>query len=110
MKNDDLDIFISRNLEKLELDIPPEVQDNVRQRLAALADRPRPAAWKRIVLWAPVLAAALLIIIVSISMLFPHRPEIKKITQIRTEFSIPEKNIKIVWVQRDDFQLPETKG
>lgn len=109
MKNDDLDKFISRNLEKLELEIPPEMQDNVR-RLAALADRPHPAPWKRIVLWAPVLAAALLVIIFSIPLLFPPQAEIKKISQIRTEFSIPEKNIKIVWVQRDDFHMPETKG
>lgn len=110
MKNEDLDKFISRNLEKLELEIPSEVQDNVRRRLAALADRPHPAAWKRIVLWVPLLAAALLVIIFSIPLLFPPQAEIKKITQIRTEFSIPEKNIKIVWVQRDDFRLPETKG
>jgi hypothetical protein len=110
MKNDDLDKFISRNLGKLELEVPPEVQSSVRRRVAALADRPRPAAWKRIALWTPVLAATLLVVGVSISMLFPHRPEIKKISQIRTEFSIPEKNIKIVWVQRDDFHLSGTKG
>lgn len=110
MKNDDLDAFISRNLEKLELDVPAEVQSSLRRRVAAIENRPRPAAWKRIALWAPLLAAASLAVVVAVSFLFPPRPEIKKISQIRTEFSIPEKNIKIVWVQRDDFHLFGTKG
>jgi hypothetical protein len=110
MKYDDLDRFISRNLEKLELEIPPEVQGNVRRRIAASTDRRRPAAWKRFALWASLLAAALLVLVVSLPLLFPPQPEIKKISQIRTEFSIPEKNIKILWVQRDDFHLSETNG
>jgi len=110
MKNDDLDKFISRNLEKLELEIPPEVQDNVRQRVAALANQPRRSAWRWVKIWVPLLAAALLVLVVSLPLLFPPRPEIKKISHIRTEFTIPEKNIKIVWVQRDDFHLPETNG
>lgn len=110
MKNDELDQFISSSLEKNELEIPPEVQESLQRRMAALTDRPRPAAWKQFALWAPLLAAALLVVVVSISMLFLPRPEIKKISQIRIEFTIPEKNIKIIWVQRDDFHLPETKG
>lgn len=110
MKNDDLDKFISRSLEKLELEIPPEVQENVRQRVVSLADPPRRSAWKRVKIWVPLLVASLLIIVVSLPLLFPPKPAIKKISQIRTEFSIPEKNIKIVWVQRDDFHLREKNG
>lgn len=110
MKNDDLDRLISRSLEQRELEIPTEIQGRLRRRAMAVTMRPRPAAWKRAALWASLLAAASLAVVISLSLLFPPRPEVKKITQIRTEFSIPEKNIKIVWVQRDDFRMPATKG
>jgi hypothetical protein len=110
MKNDDLDKFISRSLEKLELEIPPEVQENVRQRVASLTDPPQQSSWKWVKIWAPLLAAAMVVLIVSLPLLFPPMRAIKKISQIRTEFSIPEKNIKIIWVQRDDFHLREKNG
>jgi hypothetical protein len=110
MKNDELDKIIFSKLEKSELEVPAEVRSSVQRRVAASADRPRPMAWKRVALWAPLLAAVLLLVAVSLPLLFPPQPAIKKISQIRTEFSIPEKNIKIVWVQRDDFYLPETNG
>jgi hypothetical protein len=110
MKNDGLDKFISRNLEKLELEVPPEVQNSVRQRVALLAAQPRRSTWRWVKIWVPLLAAGLLVIVVSLPLLFPPRPAIKKISQIRTEFTIPDKNIKILWVQRDDFHLTETNG
>jgi hypothetical protein len=110
MKNDDLDKFISSSLEKLELEIPAEVRSGLQRRMAVMAGQPRRPAWKRFALWVPVLAAAGLAVVVSLSLLFPPKPTEKKITQIRTEFSIPDKNIKIVWMQRDDFRLLETKG
>jgi hypothetical protein len=110
MKNDDLDRFLSSSLEKNELEIPPEVQENVRRRMAALANQPRRSTWRWMKIWLPLLAAAILVLVVSLPLLFPPRPEIKKISQIRTEFNIPEKNIKIVWMQRDDFHLPEKNG
>jgi hypothetical protein len=108
MKNNDLDQFISSSLEKNELEIPPEVQESLQRRVAALTDQPRRSAWRWVKIWAPLLVAALLVLVVSLPLLFPPQPAIKKISQIRTEFSIPEKNIKIVWVQRDDFHLGGT--
>jgi len=110
MKNEELDEFISRSLDKLELEVPAAVQECLHRRAAALEVTPRAPAWNRIVLWASLSAAALLLAVVLLPLLFPPPAPEKKITQIRTEFSIPEKNIKIVWVQRDDFRLPEMKG
>jgi anti-sigma-K factor RskA len=110
VKNEELDRFIIHSLEKQELEVPASLQERVRQRAAALAVRPRPAAWKRTVFWASLAAAAMLLAVVSLALLFSPRTPEKRISQIRTEFSIPEKNIKIVWVQRDDFRLPETNG
>jgi hypothetical protein len=108
MKNEELDDLISRSLDKLEMEVPAAVRADLRRQAADLASR-KPA-WKRIVLWGSLSAAAALLAVLSLTLLFPPRPPEKKITQIRTEFSIPEKNIKIVWVQRDDFHLPETQG
>lgn len=101
MNHDDLDRFISSRLEKDELEVPPAL----RKRIAALAAPPGLSAWKRVKIWAPWLAAAALLLVVSLSLLFPPQLEIKKISQIRTEFSIPGKNIRIIWVQRKDFRL-----
>lgn len=108
MKNDDLDNFISSNLQKFEVETPPEVKSNVRRRIAALADQTRRSTWRKIKIWVPLLAAAMLILAISLPLLFPPRPELKKISQIRTEFSIPGKNIRILWVQRADFYLGGT--
>jgi hypothetical protein len=110
MKNEELDKFVYHNLEKLELEIPAEVQNILQRRIATIADQPRPKVWKRIAFWASLSAATLLLAVASLPLLFPPRIPEKKISQIRTEFSIPEKNIKIIWVQRDDFHLRETKG
>jgi hypothetical protein len=105
MKNEELDAFISRNLQKCELEIPDAVQARLRQVTDARADRPRRAAWKRGTLWGPLLAAAILAVAVALPQLFPPKPAMRRISQIRTEISIPEKNIKVIWMQRDDFRL-----
>jgi len=110
MKNDDLDRFISIHLEKNELEIPSAAQSQVRRRIAALADPPRRSAWRRVKILAPLLAAAMLVLVVSLPLLFQPKLAIKKISQIRTEFSIPEKNIKIIWVQSEDFHFPGKNG
>lgn len=107
MKNDDLDRFIAGNLEKDELDIPLALQSQVRRRIASLSGPPRRSAWRGVKIWVPWLAAAMLVVLVSLIGLFPPRPALKKISQIRTEFHIPEKNITIVWLQRDDFHWTE---
>ncbi len=110
MKDEELDRIIFRVLEKSETELPAAVRDNVRRRLAAMTSRPRQVAWKRIAVWAPLLAAAMLIVAFSLPLLHPPRPPERKITQIRTEFSIPGKNIRIIWVQRQDFHFPGTNG
>jgi hypothetical protein len=110
VKNEELDEFISRSLDKLEIEVPAALQADLRRRAAAIKMTPRWTAWKRVALWASLSAAAVLLAVISLPLLFPIRTPEKKITQIRTEFSIPEKNIRIVWVQRDDFRLPAEKG
>jgi len=110
MKHDELDQFIFNGLEKNELEIPQVLHERVRRRAEALASPPRRSVWGRLEIWAPLLAAALLVLVMSLPLLVPPRPALKKISQIRTEFSIPDKKIKILWVQRNDFHLPDTNG
>ena len=110
MKNEELDGLISSSLAKSELEIPVELQRTIRRRIVALANQPHRSRWILVKIWLPLLAAAILLLVVSLHLLFQPLPEAKKISQIRTEFSIPGKNIKIIWVQREDFQLPETNG
>ena len=97
-------------LKKMSWKYPAWCSSNVRRRIAKLTDPPRRSASEWVKIWAPLLAAAMLVLVVSLPLLFPPKPAIKKISQIRTEFSIPEKNIKILWVQRDDFHFPEKNG
>ncbi|MCU0237542.1 MAG: hypothetical protein MUC72_10720 [Acidobacteria bacterium] len=110
MKNEELDRFIVSALECAQAEIPVVLRDKTRQRVTQAAPRQRPHAWKQVAFWGPLLAAAALIVAFSLPLLYPPRAEEKKITQIRTEFSLPDKNIKIIWVQRDDFRLAGMEG
>jgi hypothetical protein len=110
MKNEELDRFIAAALARSQAEVPDDVRNKARMRMAYMASRPRPVSWKRIALWAPLLAAALLLVAVSLSLHVPPRLQEKTISQIRTEFTLPDQNIKIIWVQRDDFNWPGSKG
>jgi hypothetical protein len=105
-----LDRWIVSALERSQADVPAALRRQVREKVESTTPVPRLRVWKRIVFWGPLLAAAALIVAFSLPLLYPPRAAEKKIAQIRTEFSIPDKNIKIIWVQRDDFQFPGTKG
>lgn len=110
MKNEELDRWIVGALERSQAEVPAALRDKARQRVAQAAPRPRPLAWRRIAFWGPLLAATALIVAFSLPLLYPPRAAEKKITQIRTEFSLPDKNIKIIWVQRHDFRLAGMEG
>ncbi|MBN2346830.1 MAG: hypothetical protein JXO51_10620 [Candidatus Aminicenantes bacterium] len=108
MKDEELDKFVSRTLEKAEEEVPAALRDGVRRQAAAAAAPPRP--WRRLAFWGSLAAAAFLLAVLFLPPLFPPRVPERKIRRIRTEFTIPDKNIRIVWVQRDDFRLPEAGG
>jgi len=110
MKNKELDQWIVSALERSQAEVPAALRDKVRRQVAQAAPRPRPLAWGRLAFWGPLLAAAALIVAFSLPLLYPPRTAEKKITQIRTEFSLPDKNIKIIWVQRDNFRLAGMEG
>lgn len=81
----------------------------MRRRVAAL-ERTKTFPWRRIFPWLPLLAAAALLVAFSLRVMQPPPAPEKRITQIRTEFELPGKNIRIIWVQRDDFRLEADGG
>lgn len=109
MKNDELDRWITHALERGEEETPDRVREAARRRVAAM-EKTKPPAWRRILPWLPLLAAAVLLVTFSLRVMQPPPAPEKPITRIRTEFNIPGKNIKIIWVQRDDFHLGTDEG
>ena len=52
-------------------------------------------------------------IIFALLMVYPpqksNQPRKQQISEIRTEFHIKDKNIKIIWIQTNNFKLRRTK-
>lgn len=109
MDNEQVDRFITAALARSECEVPAGVRAQIAGRVAAGRSEPD-HAWRRLLPWLPLLAAAALVVAFSLPVLVPPRAAEKKITQIRTEFDLPDHNIRIVWVQRDDFRLGSGEG
>jgi len=101
-----IDRWIREQLAQVEPLLPAALETRVRRELAVqqppVRPRPKPVIW----IWAG-LAAALL---ATGAWLYPLRfsapePPAPAISEIRTHFEIPGKNITIVWVLRADFDL-----
>ncbi len=105
MKRDDLDIRIAAAVRSGEAEIPADIRRKAMQRIGE-----QPARRRRMRLWRPfpwataAAAAALLAVLLLSPERSALRPE-KAIPPIRTEFSMPEKNLTIVWVTSGDFQM-----
>ena len=104
---------ISRLVRSVTYDIPPYVEDKIEQAITNWGKGKRPARrWA--FAWYP--AAAVLAAAILIAALFVIRPftgsgiEPAPITEIRTEFELKDKNIKIIWFQKKDFELRRTKS
>ncbi len=104
-ENDRLDDKISSLVRSLEHEIPAGLEQEARR--AVQVKTPQPHLFLRHpLLWATGLASAALLLV---GMLFLY-PQLKKkpeplISEIRTEFEIKDKNIKIIWIQKKDFEL-----
>jgi len=100
---------IGRLVRSLELDIPPDMDDRIR--MAASGLRPRPVSGRRL-FWLLTLPSAAAALVVAALLFLPSRPnpvtqENPVISEIRTDFEIPDKNIRIIFIQRPDFKLFE---
>lgn len=108
MENHDrLDEELTRIVRSVERDVPTDVENKVQAAAAALRPRRGSPFIRR-----PLLLAALPgAVILFLAILFIFSPvrdrEAPQITEIRTEFEIADKNIKVIFIQRPDFRLPE---
>jgi hypothetical protein len=109
-----LDEKISGLVRSVEIEVPPAVEARIREAAEKIRPRPRFFGWRparvywrrqaRLLVLVPCAAA---IIILAALLLVPalRKPPAPKISEIRTEFEIADKNIKIIFIQRPDFKL-----
>lgn len=106
------DELISRAVQSVRFRVPEAVDRRLDAALADLADKRKRLSFdfsgRRRLLWYP--AAALASVVLAALFIFqpfsktgsqPAEP----ITEIRTEFELKDKNIKIIWFQKKDFKL-----
>jgi hypothetical protein len=102
------DKVISSLVQSVKYKIPDSVEEHVNAHMAKLKDG-RTTKFRRSVFWYPLSAVAMLIIV----FLLIFQPFVDKesfgsstpITEIKTEFQLTDKNIKILWIQKKEFQL-----
>ena len=106
IQNDGFDKTISRIVRSADSDVPPELERKIQTRAKELAAHrgKRPVRWP---IWIAATACASAFLL-AILLIYPISPgPAREVAEIRTEFEIPEKNIKIIFVQRADFPLLE---
>ena len=102
------DEMISNLVRSVRYKVPDRVDEQLKASMAKI-ETGKPRLFKRPLFWYPVSAAAMVIIaILVIFQPFVNRESIDTgapITEIKTEFELRDKNIKILWVQKKDFKL-----
>lgn len=102
-KIDELDAMISTHVRSVQYKIPDSVEEKVN---AAIIKDKKPLRWFRV----SISAAAAALVLLAVVFIFqpflkdPGEP-VSPITEIKTEFELKDKNIKILWVQKKDFEL-----
>ena len=103
------DEMISTLVRSVRYKIPDSVEEQVNAAMAKTKTG-KARLFKRPLLWYPVSAAAAIVIIAALAIFQPfvNKTAIDPgtpITEIKTEFELRDKNIKILWVQKKDFKL-----
>jgi hypothetical protein len=107
MNDPKLDERIAGLVRSVELDVPDGLDERVRAAARAIAPKPSaaaPAVRRR--LW-PVLVPSAAFALAASLMILPalRRPAAAPIAEIRTEFELADKNIKIIFFQKPDFNF-----
>ena len=104
MENHDrFDDELTRIVRSVEWEVPPDVEHKLQAAAAALPPRRRNLFIRRPLLLA-VLPGAAIVVLAFLFIFHPARsPAVPQISEIRTEFEIADKNIKIIFVQKPDF-------
>ena len=99
-----LDEQIARLVRSVELGVPPGVEAKIQ---AAAADLRLRAGrfWLRRPFWLTLIPSAAAVLLAVIALLPTAQKPSSPIAEIRTEFEIADKNIKIIFIQKPDFNL-----
>jgi hypothetical protein len=109
MNDPKLDERIAGLVRSVELDVPDGLDERVRTAARSLPPKPRPASRAgRRWLW-PVLVPSAAFALAAALLILPalRRPAAPPISEIRTEFELADKNIKIIFFQKSDFKFPK---
>jgi hypothetical protein len=109
MNDPKLDERITGLVRSVELIVPDVLNERVRAAARSLAPNPRPASRAgRRRLW-PILVPSAAFALAAALMVLPalRRPSAPPIAEIRTEFELADKNIKIIFFQKSDFKFPK---
>jgi hypothetical protein len=105
MKFDDQ---ISQLVSARDEEIPAALQWSIRRKIHSRL-KPRNKPFHRRILL-PALAAGLILVLLSALVLInPPASMTPPMSEVRTEFYLPEKNIKVIWIQNNNFTLRRTK-
>jgi len=99
-----LDERIARLVRSVAAEVPPEVEAKIREAAAALRPRAK-RIWLRRPFWLALVPSAAAVVLAAVALLPPPRKPAEPIAEIRTEFELADKNIKIVFIQKPDFNL-----
>jgi hypothetical protein len=113
-----LDEKISRLVRSVERDVPPAVEARIREASEGIRLRQRFSGgrWllagissRRAIRILALASGAAAVVVLGALLLVPalRKPPAPRISEIRTEFEIADKNIKIVFIQRPDFKLTQ---
>ena len=99
-----IDERISELVRSVQAEVPAGLEARIRA--AAGEEERRTRSRLRVLRWSLVpAAAAALVLGVFLATPVVRRPVPREIAEIRTEFEIPGKDIKIVFFQKPDFKL-----
>ncbi len=100
------DDTISKLVRGARFSIPSELDDKVTETLLQ-AGKKKPKFWFRLSLSAAAAAAIAAVFFIALPYLHVRKtPEpAMQISEIKTQFELNDKNIKILWVQKRDFNL-----
>jgi hypothetical protein len=99
-----LDDKIARLVRSVELEVPPGVDAEIREAAEHLKPAPRLFKMRR-PLWLALIPSAAAALLAVIALLPTPQKPLSPISEIRTEFEIADKNIKIIFIQKPDFNL-----
>ena len=89
----------------VECGIPQAIEEKLRAAAAALRTRPRSRLIHRPLVLASLSGAAIFFLAFLFILPSLHRNKAPQIAEIRTEFELADKNIKIIFVQKPDFPV-----